>query len=58
MSKPKKDKTFIPPDPVNVSDGIPDRTDAPSRKRLIGVLLAWAAWMGFLLYVLLAAQGN
>ena len=56
MTKDKKDKKpFVPPAPVNVSDGIPDRVESPSR-RLLGVLLAWTAWMGFLLYVLLAAR--
>jgi len=44
------------PQPVNVSDGIPDRAEVPSRWRLIAVLLIFAAWAAFLIYCLLAGR--
>ena len=40
-----------PPPPVDVSDGIPDRAAQPSWRRLLWVLLIFAAWMAFLVYV-------
>ena len=53
MSKKKKMEVPIA---MDVHDGIPDRDEHVSRKRLVMVLTIWAAWMGFLLYILLSAQ--
>ena len=53
MSKKKK---MVVPMAVDVYEGIPDRDEHVSRKRLVMVLTIWAAWMGFLLYILLSAQ--
>jgi hypothetical protein len=53
MSKKKK---MEEPIAMDVHDGIPDRDERVSRKRLVMVLAIWTAWMGFLLYILLSAQ--
>ncbi len=44
------------PQPVNISDGIPDRVENPTRWRLILVLLVFACWAGFLIYCLLTGR--
>jgi hypothetical protein len=44
------------PAPINIADGIPDRAGNPSRKRLIVVLILFAAWCAFLVYCLLAGR--
>ena len=53
MSKKKK---MVVPMAVDVHEGIPDRDEHVSRKRLVMVFTIWAAWIGFLLYILLSAQ--
>jgi hypothetical protein len=54
QKKEKSEKS--PPRPVDVSDGIPDRVETPSRRRLVLVLVIFAAWIAALLYFLLAAR--
>jgi hypothetical protein len=57
-ASPKAAKNARPtrpvPQPVNVVDGIPDHAETRSRWRLPILLLIFAAWLGFLLYCLLA----
>ena len=56
MSQKKEKPEKSPPRPVDVSDGIPDRVESPSRRRLVMVLVIFAAWIAVLLYFLLAAR--
>ena len=51
-----KKKSMEVPIAMDVHDGIPDRDEHVSPKRLVIVLAIWTAWMGFLLYILLSAQ--
>ena len=44
--------------PVNVSDGIPDRVENPSRSRLVLVVFVFALWVSFLIYCLLMSRAN
>lgn len=65
MSKPaaktreprqKKGPAPRPPEPVNVVDGIPDRSDRPGWRRLVWILVVFAAWVTFLVYCLVAGS--
>ncbi len=44
------------PQPVDISDGIPDRADPPSRYRLLLIAIIFAGWVAFLVYCLLASR--
>lgn len=44
--------------PVNISDGIPDRVENPSRWRLLLVACAFALWASFLICCLLMGRSN
>jgi hypothetical protein len=52
----EREKPLPIPRPVDVHDGIPDRVQTPSRKRLWLVLGLFIAWIGVLAYFLLAAR--
>ena len=54
---PREDTTPRIPEPVNVADGVPDRAKTPSRRRLVAVIVVFAAWCAFLVYCLLAGGG-
>ncbi|MCD4825458.1 MAG: hypothetical protein K8S55_12745 [Phycisphaerae bacterium] len=55
-SKSDSESTSQPiPKPVDINDGIPDRVASPSRRRLVLVMLIFAAWIAFLAYVLFAS---
>ena len=49
--KPQKDKEApAPPEPVNISDGIPDRRDAMSWPVICVLIAVFLGWCAFLLY--------
>jgi hypothetical protein len=43
-----------PPEPVNVVDGIPDRSQRAPRWRYLLIAAAFAAWLAFLVYCAVA----
>jgi len=45
-----------PPEPVDVVDGIPDRSPTAPRWKLVVILLVFLAWVGFMLYVQFAGR--
>lgn len=45
----------IPP-PVDVVDGVPDRSPKPSRWKYIVIAAIFLAWVAFLIYVLLSGR--
>ncbi|MBS3821316.1 MAG: hypothetical protein GVY16_05125 [Planctomycetes bacterium] len=50
----KKNTQRPAPTPVDLHDGIPDRAPQPSCRRLLAVVLIFAAWLLFLASCLLA----
>jgi len=45
-----------PPEPVDVVDGIPDRSPTAPRWKLAVILLVFLAWVGFMLFVQIAGR--
>ena len=58
MTKATDDKTDGPamPEPVDVIDGIPDRSPPASWWRYAVLLAVFAAWVAFLIYVRIAGS--
>lgn len=54
--KPRQPKAL--PEPVDVHEGIPDRSASPSRRRLLLVVGLFALWLGVLLAVLLLGRAG
>ena len=52
--QPRRDGGEAPPQPVDVQDGIPDRSARRPAWRLVAIFAAFAAWVGFLIYCQLA----
>jgi hypothetical protein len=50
VSDPKKDPSPEPPAPVDVRDGIPDRSERRGRWPILVLLGVFLAWLGFLIY--------
>jgi len=52
MSKPadKSAQQPIPTDPVDVIDGVPDRTPNPALWKKLLIAAIFIAWMAFLIY--------
>lgn len=45
-----------PRQPVDVVDGVPDRSSRPAAWRYIALAIIFLAWLGFLIYCLLAGR--
>lgn len=58
MSAPRESRTDgqTPPQPVNVVDGIPDRSPSPAAWKYVLLAGVFVAWVAFLIYC--AAAGN
>jgi len=52
----KKAPTPRLPQPIDVANGIPDRSGRPGRRRLVWILLIFAAWVAFLIYCQVAGS--
>ncbi|MFP3937924.1 MAG: hypothetical protein ACLFVW_06245 [Phycisphaerae bacterium] len=56
MSDSEKSREHEPPEPVDVHDGIPDRSGSPRRWPVLVMGGVFLCWLGFLIYC--AAAGN
>ena len=45
-----------PREPVNVVDGIPDRSPRPAAWKYVAILVGLLGWLGFLIYCQLAGN--
>jgi hypothetical protein len=52
----RKKSAAPPPPPIDVANGIPDRSSRPGRRRLVWILLIFAAWVAFLIYCQVAGS--
>jgi hypothetical protein len=55
-NKSKKDRKTPPPDPVDVVDGIPDRSANAAPWKYIVMGVVFAAWMAVLIFIRIAGQ--
>lgn len=59
MTKPtrrRSEKQASPPDPVDVTGGIPDRSQRAAKWKYAALLIVFLAWVAFLLFYQLAAD--
>ncbi|MDP6543039.1 MAG: hypothetical protein QGH60_03555 [Phycisphaerae bacterium] len=47
---PKDQKTVTPPEPVDISDGIPDRRASVSWPMIVVLITVFVGWCAFLVY--------
>lgn len=45
-----------PPTPVDVCDGIPDRSSRPAGRRVLWIVLIFLGWVGVLVWIGLAGR--
>ncbi len=59
MNKPSRGrlkKQPAPPKPVNLIDGIPDRSPHPARWKYLTLLVVFLAWVAFLVFCRIAGS--
>jgi hypothetical protein len=52
----KSSKRPTPPEPVNVIDGVPDRSEKRGKWKIVVILAVFAAWVAFLVYCKVAGS--
>jgi len=55
-NKKKPSQEPAPPKPVNVVDGVPDRSDRSMMRTLVWIIVIFSAWVAFLVYCRLAGS--